>query len=148
MQEELADNYIIVLRLHYLVAEQLALKGHEDFVYDLSTYEDIRELYLISEMLITDYSSVFFDYAILKRPMIFYVYDIEEYRDKLRGFYFDLEKEAPGPLVKTTEEIIAEIKKLDNGYILGEDIVNFNKKFCYLEDGQASQRVVEEIFNR
>lgn len=148
MQEELADNYIIVLRLHYLVAEQLALKGHEDFVYDLSTYEDIRELYLISEMLITDYSSVFFDYAILKRPMIFYVYDIEEYRDKLRGFYFDLEKEAPGPLVKTTEELIAEIKKLDNGYILGEDIANFNKKFCYLEDGQASQRVVEEIFNR
>src|SRR5699024_10375081 len=106
LKKELGNDYIIVLRLHYLVAENLDLTGYENFVYDFSYHEDIRELYLIADMLITDYSSVFFDYANLRRPMLFYVYDIEDYRDNLRGFYFDFESKAPGLLVKTTEEII------------------------------------------
>src|SRR5699024_732986 len=63
MREEIGSDYIILLRLHYLVAENLDLTGYDDFVYDVSAHEDIRELYLISDMLITDYSSVFFDYA-------------------------------------------------------------------------------------
>ncbi len=70
MQRELSDDYIILLRLHYL------------FLYDFSKYEDIRDLYVISDVLVTDYSSVFFDYAVLERPMIFYTYDIDNYRDK------------------------------------------------------------------
>src|SRR5699024_1481186 len=98
MKEELGDEYIILLRLHYLVADHIDLSPYGNFVYDFSHYEDINDMYLMSDVLITDYSSVFFDYAILKRPMLFYVYDIEEYRDKLRGFYFDFEEKAPGPL--------------------------------------------------
>src|SRR5690606_1338388 len=74
LKEKLSNEYIIVLRLHYLIAENLNLTDYEGFVYDLSFHEDIRELYLVADLLITDYSSVFFDYAILKRPMIFYVY--------------------------------------------------------------------------
>src|SRR5699024_4424903 len=96
LKEELSEEYVVVLRMHYLIAENLDLSNYEGFIFDMSHHEDIRELYLISDMLITDYSSVFFDYSILKRPMIFYVYDIEEYRDSLRGFYFDFENEAPG----------------------------------------------------
>lgn len=149
LKEELGEEYIIVLRLHYLVAENLDLTGYENFVFDLSHHEDIRELYLISDMLITDYSSVFFDYANLKRPMLFFVYDIEDYRDNLRGFYFDFEKQAPGPLVKTTEELINEIKNIDrNGFIPSETIEAFYQKFCYLEDGRASERVVKEVFQQ
>lgn len=149
MKEELGDDYVILLRMHYLVAENLDLTGFEDFVFDLSSHEDIRELYLISDVLITDYSSVFFDYANLKRPMIFFVYDIEEYRDKLRGFYFDFEKKAPGPLVQTTDEIVSIIKELENnGFIPVKTADEFYKKFCYLEDGRASKRVVETIFKR
>lgn len=143
LKEKLSNEYIIVLRLHYLIAENLNLTDYEGFVYDLSFHEDIRELYLVADLLITDYSSVFFDYAILKRPMIFYVYDIEEYRDNLRGFYFNIEKHAPGPLVKNTEELIREIKKLNRGYIFDEKINAFNKNFSYLEDGQASERVIK-----
>lgn len=147
LKTELGNDYIILLRLHYLVAENLDLSGYEDFIYDFSHHEDIRELYLIADMLITDYSSVFFDYANLRRPMIFYVYDIEEYRDKLRGFYFDFEKHAPGPLVRTTEELIEEIKKIaEFGFTPTEDILAFYDKFCYLEDGRATERVVKEIF--
>lgn len=147
MKKELGNNYIVLLRLHYLIAENLDLAGYENFVYDFSKHEDIRELYLVSDILITDYSSVFFDYANLKRPMIFFVYDIEDYRDNLRGFYFDFEEKAPGPLVRTTEEIISEIKNIEeNDFTPSERIELFYEKFCYLEDGNATGRVVNEMF--
>src|SRR5699024_6504922 len=103
MKESLGEVYIILFRMHYLIAENLDLSSYNIVAFDASLNEDIRELYLIADMLITDYSSVFFDYAILQRPMLFYVYDIDTYRDQLRGFYIDFEKEAPGPLVKSTE---------------------------------------------
>ena len=144
MREELGEEYVLLLRLHYLIAENLDLSEYKDFAYDASGYEDISHLYLISDALITDYSSVFFDYANLGRPMVFYVYDIEKYRDKLRGFYFDFEKKAPGPLVKTTEAVIEAIKKAEVGST--EDMEAFHDKFCSLEDGQASRRVVEKVF--
>lgn len=149
LKAEFGDEYIIVLRLHYLVAENLDLTGFEGFVYDLSKHEDIRELYLIADLLITDYSSVFFDYANLKRPMLFFVYDIEDYRDNLRGFYFDFEEQAPGPLVKTTEGVITAIKEIDkNGFNPSYTTETFYNKFCYLEDGHASARVVQEVFKK
>lgn len=149
MRKELGDEYIIVLRLHYLIAENINLTDYAGFVYDFSFHEDIRELYLMADLLITDYSSVFFDYANLKRPMLFYVYDIEDYRDNLRGFYFEFETKAPGPLVKSTEEIIIEIKNINkNGYSSSNSTETFRDKFCYLEDGEASKRVVEQVFNK
>lgn len=144
MKRELGEEYVILLRLHYLVSENLDLSAYEGFAYDLSSYEDISHLYLISDLLITDYSSVFFDYANLQRPMLFYVYDIENYRDKLRGFYFDFEKNAPGLLVKTSDAVIDSIKTMK--YENTNDINHFHERFCALEDGQASRRVVEKVF--
>jgi CDP-glycerol glycerophosphotransferase len=144
MKQELGEEYVILLRLHYLVSENLDLSAYQGFAYDLSSYEDISHLYLISDLLITDYSSVFFDYANLQRPMLFYVYDIENYRDKLRGFYFDFEKSAPGLLVKTSDAVIDSIKTMK--YENTNDINHFHERFCALEDGQASRRVVEKVF--
>ncbi|WP_445508979.1 CDP-glycerol glycerophosphotransferase family protein, partial [Rossellomorea marisflavi] len=144
MQEELGDEYIVLLRMHYLIAENLDITPFAGFAYDVSHHTDISELYLISDLLITDYSSVFFDYANLGRPMIFYVYDIENYRDTLRGFYFDFEAQAPGPLVKTTEDVIRHIQHPDPASQANFDA--FYQKFCYLEDGEASRRVVEKVF--
>lgn len=132
--------------MHYLVAENFDLTPYKGFAYDFSHHEDIRELYLISDMLVTDYSSVFFDYGNLRRPMIFYVYDIENYRDKLRGFYFDFEEKAPGPLARTTEEVIHYIKNITPDSYLNEQYEEFYRKFCYLESGESSKRVVEEVF--
>lgn len=148
MQSIFGDNYIFLLRLHYLVAENLDLSPYQNFAYDFSKHDDIRDLYLISDILITDYSSVFFDYAILKRPMVFFVFDIDDYRDRLRGFYFDFEKYAPGPLVKTTDELIAEIQKIEESGFESTNpkFEDFYAKFCSLEDGNASKRVVETIF--
>ncbi|AAU25260.1 MULTISPECIES: CDP-glycerol glycerophosphotransferase family protein [Bacillus] len=147
LREEIGDNYVIVLRMHYLVAENFDLSPYKGFAYDFSSYEDIRELYMVSDLLITDYSSVFFDFANLKRPMIFFVPDIETYRDKLRGFYFDFEQEAPGPLVKTTEEVIEKIKETETSdYRLPDIFEPFYEKFCYLETGNSTEKVVKTVF--
>ncbi|PRR91318.1 CDP-glycerol glycerophosphotransferase family protein [Bacillus atrophaeus] len=147
LREELGEEYIVILRMHYLVAENFDLGPFEGFAFDFSAHEDIRELYMISDLLITDYSSVFFDFANLKRPMLFFVPDIETYRDKLRGFYFDFEKDAPGPLVKTTDETIEAIKQISSpNYQLPVSFEPFYNKFCYLETGRSSEKVVKTVF--
>jgi CDP-glycerol glycerophosphotransferase len=147
MKEKLSEDYVVLFRLHYLVAENLDLTSYKGFAYDFSNLEDIRELYVLSDLLITDYSSVFFDFGNVKRPMIFYVYDIEEYRDNLRGFYFDFEKEAPGPLVKTTDEVIQAIKEIEKeGFQLSRRFEQFYDQFCYLESGVSTRKVVEKLF--
>ncbi|WLD92897.1 CDP-glycerol glycerophosphotransferase family protein [Alkalihalobacillus sp. AL-G] len=147
MKEKLGEDFVMLFRLHYLVSENLDLSPYEGFAYDFSDHEDIRELYLMADILITDYSSVFFDYGNLKRPMIFYVDDIEQYRHNLRGFYFDFEQEAPGPLVKTTEEVIRTVKQMEeDGFPLSPRFDSFYERFCYLEYGDSASKVVKEIF--
>ena len=93
MKKELKDDYVILIRTHYFIADSIDVSDLSGFAYNVSKYDDISELYLISDILITDYSSVFFDFANLKRPMLFFTYDLEKYRDVLRGFYIDIEKE-------------------------------------------------------
>lgn len=148
MKEQLGDEYIILLRMHVVIANKIKLEEDiSDFAYDVSSYSDIQELLLISDILITDYSSVMFDFANTRRPMLFFTYDFETYRDELRGFYLDFENEAPGPLVRTTEEIIdsiQNIKSVERSY--NKKYEQFYQKYCYLEDGKASKRVVEKIF--
>lgn len=145
----LGEEYILILRMHYLVAENLPIEEYKGFVFDYSNYEDIRDLYLISDILITDYSSVFFDYSILNRPIIFYAYDLENYRDKLRGFYFNIEEKTPNLIVKTNEELIEKINTIaDNEFKPFKEQVNTFKQFCCLEDGHATERVVKEVFSK
>lgn len=147
MKEQLGDEYVILLRTHYFIADSIDITGMEDFAFNFSNYDDISELYLISDYLITDYSSVFFDYANLKRPMLFYTYDLEKYRDVLRGFYIDIEEELPGPLLFTTEEIIDAFHNMNeivDNY--REKYDAFYEKFCSWEDGYASRKVANEVF--
>ena len=90
---------------------------------------------------------VFFDYANLKRPMLFFTYDLDKYRDVLRGFYIDMEKELPGPLVYSTKEVIDQIKHLDEmNQKYAQRYEVFYDKFCSIDDGNASQRAVEAVF--
>ena len=145
MKKELGEDYIILFRPHYFIANQFDFEKYQGFVYDVSKIDDINELYIISDILITDYSSVFFDYANLKRPMIFYMYDLEHYRDESNGFYFDVEEELPGKIVKTDDDLIAEIKRVSKEFEYDDKYRRFNDKFNYLDDGNASKRVVNEI---
>ncbi|HLR59968.1 CDP-glycerol glycerophosphotransferase family protein [Staphylococcus cohnii] len=82
------------------------MSEYEGFAFDFSKYNDVNDLYIVSDILITDYSSVFFDYANLKRPILFYTYDLDKYKDELRGFYIDMEKDLPGPLLFDSLEVI------------------------------------------
>ncbi len=144
LQKELEDEYVILLRVHYFVARQFDFESSGGFVYDVSSLDDITPLYTISDILVTDYSSVFFDYANLKRPMIFYMYDMEEYANDIRGFYIDL-SELPGPIVKTEDELIRAIREAD-GQSYDDVYSAFNKKYNSLDDGNASRRVADIVF--
>lgn len=147
MQRELGDDWIILLRLHYFTARSIELAPYRGFAYNLSAHDDIQELFLIADVLITDYSSVMFDYANLHRPMIFFTYDLAFYRDQLRGLYIDFEKEAPGPLVKTTDELIRAIKDVDKyDHLYGNKLKAFRDKYCEFDEGDACRKVVEKVF--
>ena len=100
-------------------------------------------------MLITDYSSVFFDYANLKRPILFYTYDLDKYSSMLRGFYLDIHSEVPGPLLFTTDEVIEAIKNINQVNDEYHDRYNeFYERFCSIDDGNASKRIVEKIWGK
>lgn len=143
-KEKFGEDWVLLSRMHYLVAETFDFSAHEGTVYDVSVHSDIRELYLISDLLITDYSSVFFDFSILNRPIIFFMYDLETYRNQLRGFYMDIEEEAPGPIVETEEALFAAINDLKNANVLMDPKFRlFKEKFSSLEDGHAAERVVK-----
>ncbi|HCD3585610.1 TPA: CDP-glycerol glycerophosphotransferase family protein, partial [Staphylococcus aureus] len=146
MRQELGEEYIVLLRMHYFISDRLDISEYEGFAFDFSKYNDVNDLYIVSDILITDYSSVFFDYANLKRPILFYTYDLDKYKDELRGFYIDMEKDLPGPLLFDSSEVINNIKNIEvvnNNY--KERYESFYNKFCLLDDGKATKRVVEKV---
>ncbi|MCO4323296.1 bifunctional glycosyltransferase/CDP-glycerol:glycerophosphate glycerophosphotransferase [Mammaliicoccus sciuri] len=146
LQKELGENYVILLRMHYLIANALDLNGYEDFAIDVSNYSDISELYLISDALITDYSSVMFDFGILKRPQYFFAYDIEKYDKGLRGFYMDYMNDLPGEIITDEFKLAEELKNIDeHKEKYKEKIEKFYEKFCSLEKGQSSKFIGDYI---
>ena len=97
-------------------------------------------------LLITDYSSVFFDYAILKRPVLLFMYDLELYQGQLRDFYIDLD-DLPFPILRKQEELEqAILDQLNGGFRYTETYEKFNRTYTPMDDGKASQRVLKEIF--
>ncbi|ARW19580.1 CDP-glycerol glycerophosphotransferase [Pediococcus pentosaceus] len=143
----LPEDVMLLIRPHYLVTDRIDIKGFEDRVVIDST-TDMNEIYLITDLMVTDYSSVMFDFAILKRPMLFFAYDLEYYRDYLRGFYFDYYTELPGPIVTDETHLLAEIDQLLQNNFAELDPERFNKfakRFVSWERGTAAQQVIEKI---
>ena len=146
LHKELGNEYVVLFRAHYLVANSFDFEKYEGFVIDVSSYSDINDLYIVSDILVTDYSSVFFDYSNLKRPIIFYMYDLEQYASEMRGFYLSLD-ELPGPIVKEEDELIREIKTT-NGWKPAPEYEEFVKRFNPNEDGNSSKRVIKKILQK
>lgn len=150
LRKAIGDEFIILFRAHYLVANRFDFDKYKGFIYNVSKYDDINDLYIVSDILLTDYSSVFFDYANIKKPMIFYMYDFDTYKNKIRNFYIDI-NELPGPIITNQneqlliEEIIAlrDTKAYYDKY--GKKYADFNNKYNYLDDGNAAKRVAEKI---
>jgi len=146
LKDKLSDEYALIVKSHYLVGEKPDFCAYDGFVYPFGGECDIAELYLVSDMLVTDYSSVMFDYSILNRPMIFFAYDLSRYRDSIRGFYFDFLAEAPGPITTDTKGLTDII--LSGAYRQYNDRLQvFRQKFNHADQGDASQRVVDLIIS-
>lgn len=143
LRAELGDEYVILFRAHYLVANSFDFDRYRGFVEDVSSYSDINELYIAADILVTDYSSVFFDYENLRKPVIFYMYDLDEYAHELRGFYFPIE-DLPGPIVKDEDALISEVRACDS-WAPDAKYEEFCAKFNPKDDGRASERVLKRI---
>lgn len=141
----LSEEYVLIVKLHPFVADAFTLKeGHaQNRLFHLSAYQDLNTLMNVSEILITDYSSIVYEYCLQEKPMIFYAYDLQKFSDSGRGFYQSYENYVPGPAVQTTEEIIDLIVR--NQFDL--DRINQFKKAHYdYTDGKSTERVAENIF--
>lgn len=143
--EALGDDHVLLVRLHPNVVDGAP---EHPLVYDVSAYPDISELYLVTDVMVSDYSSVMFDFANTGRPMLFFTYDLAHYRDKLRGFYFDFEAEAPGPLLESSSDLIDALRSVDSiSESYAKAYAAFTGRFCSLEDGKAAARVVDRVFH-
>jgi CDP-glycerol glycerophosphotransferase len=102
---------------------------------------------LAADVLVTDYSSMMFDYANTGRPMLFFTYDLDAYADEIRGFYVDFTEIVPGPLLRTTGDVadaLGDLAGVERSF--AQRYGDFTKRFCELDDGHASARVVERLF--
>ncbi|MFF2719927.1 CDP-glycerol glycerophosphotransferase family protein [Streptomyces sp. NPDC058011] len=142
-REVLDGDHVLLVRRHYLVGGSVP---DTDTVRDVSRHPDVAELLLISDVLVTDYSSIMFDFAQTGRPMLFHTYDLAHYRDTLRGFCFDFEHRAPGPLIPDSAGIVAALRDPEAA-VAGhrEAYERFREAFCDLDDGSAAVKVVDRM---
>jgi CDP-glycerol glycerophosphotransferase len=142
----LGKDWVVLLRSHYYISNSFDTDNAKDALIDVSQYNDINDLYLVADVLMTDYSSVVFDYANTAKPIIYYWPDFDEYKDRMRGFYFD-PNTLPGPKCVTQDEVVAAIKNLDEWEEQsGAAYKQFRLDFCGKDDGTASKRVLQEVF--
>jgi CDP-glycerol glycerophosphotransferase len=145
--EHLGDDHVLLLRLHYMLTGRLKPVEHPA-VRDVSLHPDISRLYLAADVLVTDYSSTMFDFAVTGRPILFYTYDLADYQGRVRGFYFDFAPEAPGPLLDTTLDVLGALRALDAVIERhAERYARFRERFCHLEDGHATDRVLDRLLD-
>ncbi|WP_055567089.1 bifunctional glycosyltransferase/CDP-glycerol:glycerophosphate glycerophosphotransferase [Streptomyces atriruber] len=141
----LGDDHVLLVRKHPLTSGRLP-GARAPFVRDVSAHPRAAELLLLADVLVTDYSSLMFDFAHTGRPMLFHAYDLEHYRDTVRGFYLDFETRAPGPLLASTGEVVEALRDLDAITSRhAEAYAAFREAYCDLDDGRAAARVAERL---
>jgi len=142
LYDELHEEYVFLFKIHPFVQNKFNIPyEYADFFYDFSDYREINDLLLVTDILITDYSSVCFEFALLNRPMLFFAFDVEKYIED-RDFYYNFFDFIPGPLLKSTTEIIDTIK--EEKFEL-EKIDPFVRYFFDDTLGKASKNVVDQI---
>lgn len=145
LQKMISNEWVILFRPHYFIANAFDFSKYEGFVYNVANVPDINDLYIIADTLITDYSSVFFDYACTGRPLMFFMPDIKDYGENIRGFYLD-PMSLPGPHTETTQELGTALQNFNDYFNeYGEAYQEFRKEFCPKEDGQAAKRLADKI---
>ena len=137
-------EYVVLLRLHPLISKKIEKMDLPDNFINVGWYPSILDLYLLTDILITDYSSVIFPYMILEKKLIMYPFDYDVYVNLRGGFYLDYKNDLPGPIVYNEKDLIKEIKNIDNyqkKYY--NKVKKFNEKYNSLNDGKVCKRFVE-----
>lgn len=148
--EELGNEYILIFKHHQTVIEvpEIPEEYEDAFAYDMTRGKgmDISELMTVADVCVSDYSSLTFEYSLFERPMIFFVFDLEEYIDE-RGLYYNFDDITPGPQCRTNEEMIDYIKNIDTRFNK-QEVINFKNKFMSSCDGHATERIIDLIEGR
>jgi CDP-glycerol glycerophosphotransferase len=147
--EKLADalgpGTRVLLRGHYFYGS-IGFPPQHPRVMDVSQHESVEQLMLAADVMVTDFSSVMFDYAVLDKPLVIFAPDWEVYRT-VRGVTFDLAAEHPGTFARSFDELVGAF---ETGQVFGDEATayrgRFRNRFCSLEDGHAAERVVRRVF--
>lgn len=142
-EKEMGDQYYLLVRAHYEVAKMLDFSEGSS-ILNVSDYPHLNDLMVISDALISDYSSIYFDYSILHRPMLCFAYDFDEYQ-KNRGMYIDISKELPCEIVKTEDDLFAEIQHVFCHYQEMCDRTGLFQEKYVSEYGSASQKTCDYL---
>ena len=146
--DALGPGYVTLIRGHsrtLLPGSDIAAPN----VIDATTYADVTELFLVADVLVTDYSSVMFDFSVTGKPIFFFAPDLEHYREQLRGFYFDLDARAPGPVVQRPEELLALVLARDEVHErFAENYRAWRAAFNPRDDGGSAARVLQRLLRR
>ena len=141
-KKELGNDYIVLFRAHHLTTKVLGVK-YDDFVRDASTYPAVNDLMIASDMLVTDYSAIAFDYSVLCKPIFVYAYDYETYLAE-RGTYFEIDERYPNKSCRTEDELLARIKGMDYTSEC-ENTTRFRDKFIQYGKGATEACVKAEF---
>ena len=148
--KELGDEYILILKHHPSVKNlpEIPEIYNETFAFDMTRGHgmNINELMTVADICISDYSSVVFEYSLFERPMLFFVYDLEDYIDA-RGLYYEFNEITPGPLCRTNEEMLDYIKNIEERFDK-QEVIDFKNKFMCSCDGHSSERILALIENK
>lgn len=144
--EHFGDRYVLLFKHHPLVKKPPVIdEKYSNFAVDVGSLLSIEELLCVSDICISDYSSLVFEYSLFEKPIIFFAYDLDEYFD-WRGFYYDYYELAPGPIAKTNSEIIDYIENIDTRFDK-KAVRDFRYKFMRSCDGHSTQRILEAAFD-
>lgn len=143
--ESLGDEYILIIKQHQTAKNlpEIPEIYRDKFAYDMTRGKgmNINELMTVSDICISDYSSLVFEFALFERPIIFFAYDLEDYIDD-RGLYYNFDEITPGPICRTTEEMVDYIENIDEKYNK-QEVIDFKNKFMSSCDGKSTERIYE-----
>ena len=136
------DKWIFVIKLHPFIDNGFEIpEEYQDKIFDFWDYQDINKLYYVTDLLVTDYSSNYYDYALLEKPVIFYTYDREFY-ELTRGVHRGVKQHAPGKVVESFEEFLQALKDED---FEEEKIKEFAKENFGHYTGDGADKAIDEI---
>lgn len=144
-ESELGKECVLLFKLHPFVKRRTEIpEGCEHFAKDVTDDFTIEELLLVTDVCISDYSSLVFEFSLLERPMLFYAYDLDSYFD-WRGFYYPYDEFVPGEICKTEDELLRGIEKSLVSFEK-DKVIRFKEKYMDACDGHATERIINTVF--